>query len=397
MASNLIARWLCDSQRCSFPVCWVDMNTTPLRLMILWGVGFAVGTLLIGLTSPLFVRSYLPLHADAMRGVWTLPPGTTYRWRSEGYADSRIGPHGMPGKTATKPSRPESESRVALWGDSQAEGVCLDDPDKLFAQIERDSEGMLYVYPFARSGEDAANWVTQMAAVEKEFGIDQHVLLVAELSDLLSATKAPISPPNEGDVEAANRAIAARLPAFVIQAARYLLREEDGATARKLRFGVGPVESPPVDAGRFNVVPEEEFDREAKWQGPLAAIRSATDQPITLLYAPLVPNIVSGVIRWTDPDDADYRAMREQARKIGLQVVDARPTMRQSAEAGRWPHGFHNGQIGVGHLNRFGNQRLAGEVVKRLVSGYESPSENASRSRSDSDTGQAAFGQASED
>ena len=373
------------------------MKTTSLRLIILWGVGFGVGTLLVGLTSPLFVRSYLPLQANSVRGVWTLPAGTTYRWRSEGYANSRIGPDGMPGKTAIDASRPAPDSRVALWGDSQAEGVCLDDSDKLFAQIARVSEGKLDVYPFARSGEDAADWVTQMAAVEKEFGIDQHVILVAELSDLLSAANAPIPPPSEDDVEAANRAIASRLPAFVIQAARFLLREEDGATPRKLRFSIGPVESPSIDAGPSEVAPESEVDRGAKWRSPLAAIRSATERPITLLYAPLVPQIVSGDVRWTDPEDADYQAVREQALQLGLKMVDARSSMRQSAEAGRWPHGFHNGQIGVGHLNRFGNQRLASEVVDRLVRDDEPPSEPASASKRDSDSDQAVSGRASED
>ena len=44
-----------------------------------WVLGVAIGTLLIAVTSPLFLRSYLPLNADPVRGVWTLPPDSSLR------------------------------------------------------------------------------------------------------------------------------------------------------------------------------------------------------------------------------------------------------------------------------------------------------------------------------
>ncbi|MGB1816105.1 MAG: hypothetical protein ACPHJ3_12185, partial [Rubripirellula sp.] len=47
-----------------------------------WLLGVVVGTCLIAGTSPFFLRSYLPLNADPVRGVWTLPPDSEYRWRS---------------------------------------------------------------------------------------------------------------------------------------------------------------------------------------------------------------------------------------------------------------------------------------------------------------------------
>ena len=97
------------------------MKPSPVRsLVITWVLGAVIGTLLVGVTSPLFVRSYVPLQADRVRNVWTLPPNHTYRWRSEGYADTRIGPHGMPGRTSLAGPK-SSHVRVALWGDSQAE------------------------------------------------------------------------------------------------------------------------------------------------------------------------------------------------------------------------------------------------------------------------------------
>jgi len=133
-------------------------------LMTNWLRGIVVGTILVAVTSPLFVRSYLPREIDPIRGVAVMPAGATYRWRFEGYADSHIGPLGMVGKTDI--SEPTSNTvRIALWGDSQAEGVCVPDRDKLFKQLERRYAPRVEVFPLARSGDNVADWVAQIPAV----------------------------------------------------------------------------------------------------------------------------------------------------------------------------------------------------------------------------------------
>ena len=367
-----------------------------------WVLGIAIGTLLIAVTSPLFLRSYLPLNADPVRGVWTLPPDSEYRWRSEGYANTAIGPYGMPGKVAvlagiSSSERAQVESvqdaqrlplQIALWGDSQAEGVSVDDSDKLFAKIENVSRGDLSVYPLARSGEDAADWVTQMRSVEKKFGIDQHVILVVEPVDLLAAVDAPVESPSAGDASAANAALAAKLPAFVIQAARNVLRAPDGATPRRLRFAVGPVpnagDSPGTETQNENSKQTENngqsgdslsHDESALWLNALAAIRNATELPVVLLYAPLAPHVIDGKIRWQDPTADQFLLLKSAAESLGMSVVDARDELRNSVIAGgRWPHGFHNGHIGSGHLNQVGNQILAAKLIEAWP---DSPVESA--------------------
>jgi hypothetical protein len=324
-----------------------------------WVVGVVVGTALIAVTSPLFVRSYAPLHADSVRGVWTLPSGTTYRWRSEGYANTQIGPLGMPGKTSLgNPS--DNKTRVALWGDSQAEGVCVDDEEKIFAQAERLSQGTIEVLPLARSGEDVADWLTQFPAVEKELDIDVHVLLIVDLPDLLTTFEVPVSPPSEADTAQAKAAIAAMLPAFVIQAARHLLTEEDGAKGRKLRFSVGPVPNGGKNAS------ERVSDKKPDWLVPIADVRRATDRPIVLLYAPKSPQIIGGKVVMRDLAADDFAKVQAAAAKVGVQVIDVRRELRESAVAGIWPHGFHNGLIGSGHLNATGNRITASGLVDAI-------------------------------
>ncbi len=353
-----------------------------------WLLGAVVGTSLIAVTSPLFLRSYLPLNADPVRRVWTLPPDSEYRWRGEGYADTLIGPLGMPGKTTELASSSErmgelsdtmqksqtSPLQIALWGDSQAEGVSVGDADKLFAKIESASGGDLTVYPFARSGEDAADWVTQMPRVEQQLDIDQHVILVVEPTDLLAAVEAPVASPSANDASAANAALAAKLPAFVIQAARNVMREPDGATPRRLRFTVGPVNNASsalvtnrqAEKSKQSGAPLSRDDS-ALWLNALTAIRNATELPVVLLYAPLSPQIVDGKIRWQDPTADQFLLLQEAAKELGVSMVDARDELRDSvASDGRWPHGFHNGRIGSGHLNQVGNQVLAARLVEGL-------------------------------
>ncbi len=344
------------------------MNSTARRLIAIWFVGAVTATAAIAFTSPLFVRSYLPLRPDSTRGVWTLPPESLYRWRSEGYADSRIGPLGMPGKTSLQ-SNADGGPRIALWGDSQAEGVCVSDREKLFAQTEQIGE--CQVFPLARSGEDAADWVTQMPKVETELGIDMHAFLIVDLPDLSAATGAPVDPPDPGDIAQANAAIAARLPAFVIQAARHVLTESDGTTRRELRFTLGPVTKDadsseaepgagaPLDAPTWGV-------RTADWSRSLLAVRSASELPIVILYAPIVPQIYRGRVIMDDPHEAEFAAMSAAAKSIGLIVVDARPSLRDRARQGSWPHGFHNGVIGNGHLNAAGNAAVAELLVEAV-------------------------------
>lgn len=357
-----------------------------------WLLGAVVGTSLIAVTSPLFLRSYLPLNADPVRGVWTLPPDSEYRWRSEGYADTSVGPWGMPGKTTELANSSErigellgtmqqsqmSPLKIALWGDSQAEGVSVGDADKLFAKIEGASGGELNVYPLARSGEDAADWVTQMPRVEEQLGIDQHVILVVEPTDLLAAVEAPVASPSANDASAANAALAAKLPAFVIQAARNVLREPDGATPRRLRFAVGPVNkasSPLVTNSETESSKQIESsdksgdslsrDDRDLWLNALTAIRNATELPVVFLYAPLSPQIIDGKIRWQDPTADQFLLLQQAAEELKMSVVDARDELRNSvASDGRWPHGFHNGRMGTGHLNQVGNQVLAAKLVE---------------------------------
>ncbi len=201
-----------------------------------------------------------------------------------------------------------------------------------------------------------------MPAIEDELSVDVHLILVVDLADLLTAPLAPIPRPADNAVTRRRSTISARLPAFVIQGARNLLTESDGSTARKLRFAIGPIESETVDPATDGPATVND------WSSVVTAIRRSTDRPVVLLYAPVLPQIVAGTVISEDSGDSEFEAMRLAAEAAGLIVVDLRRPLLDSMLMGKWPHGFHNGFIGSGHLNANGNHVVARglvEVIRR--------------------------------
>ncbi|QDV44616.1 hypothetical protein Enr13x_44840 [Stieleria neptunia] len=329
-----------------------------------WFVGMLLGTALVAVTSPWFVRSYVPRIDDPTRGVAVLQPGSNYRWRSEGYATTQIGPLGMPGKVALDRDD-RGGLRLALWGDSQAEGVCVDDRDKIAAQVARLSSDPIHVYPFARSGDDCNDWIAQIATLSDNdaVGIDAHVFLVAEWSDWT----VEIGGVDDG-LNPSRSKISEMFPAFLIQAARNLVTTGDGTTRRRLRFRPGPLHGPrgPTASGQSqssrarvsNATLADRFSRQ------LERLHQQCDAPCIFVYAPLIPAIIDGETKFDDPNQELFERFRRQCADHGFDVLDARDAMNAAAHAGDWPRGFHNGQFGVGHYNATGNRIIAEQLLK---------------------------------
>ncbi len=337
------------------------------RILFQWLVGVAVGTTLIAVTSPLFIRSYLPRRIDRMRGVSVLQPGGEYRWRSEGYATTSIGDHGMAGRSIV-PEKLSKEIRVAIWGDSQAEGMPVADEAKLHRQIERlskDSEYRIIALPMARSGDDLTDWLPQFRRVEDELEIDLHVLLVVEIADLFevneSATGLEVAPTNPTlDSNSHQAWIATSIPAFMIHASRRVLRTPDDSP-RTLRFRPGWGSGTPAMDGTIVASTPD-------WNLVMRTIAESTDRPVHIIYAPkIVPSHKNTAdVVFGEPDVEAIESIRSIAHHNQVSLTDIRESLRSSAMKNRWPHGFHNGRIGEGHLNETGYQIIALDLVRAI-------------------------------
>ncbi len=340
--------------------------------VVRWCVGMIVGTIIIAITSPMFVRSYLPRQSN--RGVWTLPAGGDYRWRSEGYATTAIGPHGMPGKTIVRTAgdaKPVDGRRVALWGDSQVEGVCVNDDEKIFALVERDRTRPIDVFPLAQSGDDLGDWMRQLAWAEQNLSVTHHVFVIVELSDLRAGNDVtpPVGPSDWSQFAATH------LPAFVVASIRNLTTTADG-NPRRLRFSLGPVTArrsdSPINSSPINsskIKPSRDRspkDLASGWERDLTRLRAMTSMPIAIIHAPKLPEIIGDEIRIDDGDDAAMRSIRPICDMLGIDLVSVRAALIDAGRRGDWPHGFDNGRIGSGHLNATGNAIVADAVTEWL-------------------------------
>ncbi|MEO1528134.1 MAG: hypothetical protein AAFX06_22115 [Planctomycetota bacterium] len=321
--------------------------------MIRWLVGLSIGTCLIAVTSPLFVRSYVPREVDSLRKVAVLQPGSTYRWRREGYATTAIGPHGMFGVDSVESN---ATLTLALWGDSQAEGACVADHEKIATMVKRLGDGSLHVLSFARSGDDCNDWIAQIPRVESAIGIDAHVFLVSEFSDW----QVDVAEPNEHVDERLN-GVSRFLPDFVVQAARNVVVTGNGDTRRVLRFRPGPM--PSHDSLQASNETDAETDSLDAIRANVERVRDSTTKHCLFVLATEPPDVATGGGELSN-DSRTARAFGGQQEGLGrLDLIDLTSTLQSSPRASR---GFQNGQLGVGHLNAQGNRIIAQGVVEHF-------------------------------
>ncbi|MBB3208207.1 hypothetical protein FHS27_004034 [Rhodopirellula rubra] len=363
------------------------MNVSPLQTrdyLTRWAFGLAAGTLLVWGTSPWFVRSYHSRVFDPVCHDWVYPASTQYRWRSEGYATTTIGVHGMPGRTNLPPST--TERVIALWGDSQAEGVCVADSDKLWSQLESEIAGSknasFAVLPMARSGEDALDWTSRFARVEKQLGVTEHFVLICELEDLESLAEsqsnadsnalAEAAIPGRTDIDVPVESLSVNavpqwldlVPDFVVHAARGLIFDGDTSQIRTLRFRPGPVASTAVTQSTQTSATVDPNQPPEAFPASVIARRlaDATTNPITMIYAPQIPVVMGDRIIRSDAHDSQFRMLEAALAEQGITVIDCRDGLWGAAAQGHFPHGFNNGRIGSGHLNETGYRVIAAQV-----------------------------------
>lgn len=352
-----------------------------------WTAGLIAGTLAIAIVSPWFVRSYVPRVWDDARAAVVLQSGHDYRWRAEGYATTRIGPHGMMGRS-TMPTPGEGIITIALWGDSQAEGVCLDDDQKLWRRLrdglagnDANAKANMDVLPMAASGQDAADWVHQMAAVESSLGVDAHVILLSDVMDLWPLMDSGDATDPDATMETSRDGWLNLVPDFVIDAGRRLLIDPATSRIRRPRFRPGPIAKEKLATDEPVVAPEDFPAASAAnldVESVFSRLRDSTTVPILIIAAPNRPLVLGDEIRAGDPDPALGESLAASAVAAGIGWLDARPALvdvarirRNGANLGDasvigpgFPHGFDHGRIGSGHLNETGTRVIADQAVR---------------------------------
>ncbi|MGV3486893.1 MAG: hypothetical protein ACO1RT_20930 [Planctomycetaceae bacterium] len=335
-----------------------------------WLTGLLGSWALVWIAGPWLVNSILVRSVNPELGAITLREGDLIRWRSEGWASTRVGAHGLPG---WKPN--DAQMRLVIWGDSQVEGFCVNDDDKIHGQIVQFTKAKfgrsLDCLPIGRSGSDAADWNRLLDNAEKRWHPAVHVWIVTELSDLLALA------------EVASTTLAADRwqspsPTWVVwakrlhaeaafQAARNLLLDPTTGGLRSLRFSPGRVPDRSVD-GEPRPAGDEDSQRSLPLvRSRLAQTSRSLNGRLLLVYAPAVPRIMAGKVVAEHPDDPLWDTLESELTADAIAVVDLRQRFIEHwSEQGRFTRGFHNGTPSYGHLNPVGNRLIAEAIGEYL-------------------------------
>ena len=342
-----------------------------------WVTGILASWAVVWAAGPSVVNSILVRVHDPALGVATLRPGDLIRWRSEGWGNTWVGPHGLPGWQPL-----DAAARIVIWGDSQVEGVCVHDPQKIHRQviaIAQAEQGLqVDCIPMGRSGADALLWRDLMDEAQSLWDPTLHVWVITDLSDLTVLARGDNQRPRPWQTSPGWVRTAAVLRAEALFAAgrRVLLSPVDGQR-RRLSFTLGPrpAHAPASEQASARLAADGEHRSTAVRDAQLAETVAAEITQLSakyggtlvILYAPAVPTL-GRPLETSHPDDALFERIRDALPSEEIPVIDMRSEfVRLWSIQRRLPRGFHNGVPGYGHLNVDGN-RLIAQAIAGLAS-----------------------------
>lgn len=337
------------------------------RDVCVWSGGFVCSTLLVWGLSAVFSNSIVPVEWDDELGLFVLSSGTVSRFRSEGWADTRIGKHGLTiaGERVLK----GASHKMIIWGDSFAEAVQIDDSRRI-ANLFNTMSTSLQAFTVAGGGRGVADYYFDIPRYEKlADNIEGHVILIAGLDDVLPGRhvgchsrflsdpwrfEASACPPSDLSLRFAPFASRWKL--------EFLYALYRGMKDYPFRFTPGRVADGRDDR---RVAPMEKMGQ--AWEFLVQSLKAQTSGFITFVYVPPGPFLQDGQVVTSDPEEAlkgEFRAICESA---GVGFIDmSREYADLYTRDGRLPRGFFNSPPGVGHLNEDG-QRLIAERVHEFI------------------------------
>ena len=301
------------------------------------------------------------------------PAGAKIDWRSEGWAESRIGEWGIP---AIPDIRRRRERKVILWGDSYVQGLQVSDDDKM-AQILTTAL-KVRGYPFLAvsagfAGQSAADYLTRIPVYENRLSdVTAHVVVIGHLEDLLpdqsSARYARfVSSPEYSIIEKPLLSISKRKALGYQWAVRLranglwsMIRRTN--QLRPLRFRWGPLRGEGAACSR-----ETGADAEKSFEYLARRFRASTRLPLILVYIPTIPRLEHNGWALADENAELAGKMTSIFQEAGWIVVNMEETFRHYFSSSLRPtRGFPNSKPGAGHLNKYGH-RLVGEAIADVL------------------------------
>jgi hypothetical protein len=358
------------------------MDSGTRKIVFLWITGGVLSVLALWGITAVTVNSRAEQVFDAELGRVVFRPTSVRQYRTEGWATTHYGRYGIPG--IPDGTRLPGQ-KVMIWGDSHVEAQEVEDNQKTAVVANnlwflRHASNTVSFISWGESGACFANHCFDIPRYERVFpGPAKHYIVMsftrrAFPNDLRSASalfleeggnykivEKPVNPPSARSVAWRQRVTRARLHVFF-----KLYEKLSISTITQLRFKVGPVprvalerELPPFDLAYTT--------RGFTWI--MRELKQKTSTPISVVYIPEVPKIVTGRIVF-DPHelDAEEASRKDVFRSVcqseGIGFIDLTETFCDVVRKSHaFPRGFGNTRPSEGHLNALGNQLVAEAVI----------------------------------
>ncbi len=327
-----------------------------------WAGGFVFSFLFIWAVSSIFVNSVAPVEYDSRLDKYVYREGAVTQWRSEGWADTGYGTHGLTllGTEALMSSGP----KVVLWGNSQVEALQVEDRNRTINLFSKMAKGEVKGIAVARGGNNCADVYFDIARYEGL--IDEavaHVVLLNNVKFLMP----------DRDFEGHSRFTYTPL-SFVeekVSVSPRAMKFWPVINKYKLDFLYHDIYSKLKGYSLFqkkiNYEPKSDLtnkradkDYEAIFGFVLRSMMSVAGGKLVFAYAPNLPYVRDGRVLADDPDSELIMKFREKCTEFGVGFVDARSWLEEVySQQGVLPHGFFNSEQGDGHLNKYGHEAVA--------------------------------------
>lgn len=351
-----------------------DMQGNIAHQAIVWGGGFLVSCLFAWGLSAIFLDSVVPMVWDAALGRFISRPGVVERTRSEGWASTYWGEHGVVG---IKDISRDVRSKVFIWGNSHVEALGVGDERKIAQQLTRmlQNEGMdMMGVGLGFSGESVADMYSFMQAYERIASpVAGHVVVLLGmkyvLPDEFSAchsvfTRLP-EPRIEKNICTPSDTARAWAPVLYETNANVVIELYKKARGLSLRFAPGPVQKRSSTESAPRSVTAEGYVE--SWRFMLRALKKQTAVPISFIYCPRIPKISDNRVDLNDAEQPFVRAFATTCAEEGVPFIDVSAQVRNEyMQHARFTRGFFNTIPGQGHINEYGQAIIAKALFERL-------------------------------
>ncbi len=337
----------------------------------------AVAGMLLWVFGAEFANSVAPYPFDETIGRHLPAPGSSLRFRTEGWATTHYAEHGLLAvdveALASRPDTLPPPILVGVWGDSFVQGVHVDDGMKFSSQFRRllgdDSEVALVA--IGQPGWDVTDVVDLVDRYEALYDFEAQLLVLHDLFDFSPNEETFVTDPAFRFVSRErhppaprlrSRLAALRLDFVWVSWERLFLAHRNPVGGAPLRWRPGPV---PSTAKTWPSWTQLEEVSPAAWDFALDRLVGSSQRRWTIVYIPRIPFFDGGRVQLEEPAVGIVRRFAEHCSARGVEFVDLSDRLKAFyLDRGRSAFGFDNGQVGRGHLNADGHRILAEALVE---------------------------------